>query len=74
MFAGEHPGPVGIHGEVPTRRRAAVQVGPGDDGPARMAELVLFREGGRRTRGDEVLVALRWIGGWVILRRVVLLR
>ena len=46
MFAGEHPGPVGLHVEVPTVRGAAVQVGPGDDGPARMTEGVLFRESG----------------------------
>lgn len=57
VFTGEHPGPVGFHGEVPTTRGTAVQVGPGNDGPAHVAEGVLLREGGR-SRGVELLVGL----------------
>lgn len=74
VFAGEHPGPVGIHGQVPTSWRTAVQGGPGDDGPAHMAERVLFREGRRGTRGTELVVDIWLIISWIILWGVVLLR
>lgn len=70
MFAGEHPGPVGIHGEVPTRWSTAVQAGPGDDGSAHMTECILFGES-RRARRKELL----WfVSIGVILLGVVLLR
>lgn len=74
MFAGEHPGPVRLHVEVPAGRRAAVQRGPGDDGPAHVAQGELLREGGRGPRGEELLVVVRLIVSCVILCRVVLLR
>lgn len=73
MFAGEHPGPIGFHGQVPTRRCAPVQVGPRDDGPADVAEAVLLREDWRSSSKD-FCVGVRLIDGGVILRGVVFLR
>lgn len=73
VFTGEHPGPVGLHGEVPPRRGAAVQAGPGDEGPAHVAEGELFRLGGG-AGGEHLVIDLWSLSAWVILQGVVLLR
>lgn len=71
MFAGEHPGPVGVHVEVPASRVTAVEVGPRDAGPVGAVGEV-FRQGGG-SHGTDLAVGLRWAGSWVVGLGVVLL-
>lgn len=70
VFTGEDPGPAGVHGEVPAGRSAAVQAGPGDNGPAHVTKRILFGEG-VRARGEKLL---GFLSSWKVLLGVVLLR